>query len=154
MTLTHPDPKILQDVQRALHLQSRRRDRKSHPPHATTDEALPSPDVGMATIPHASTSAAPPAVQSSPQYTQVISLTSEVDFSPSTRSAPLHPVPLSSNGGATIDWTCSQSEDEKLDRRWTITRNKRKGKEKTLPSNNAVIEKQEALFTGLLSHIA
>ncbi|KAF8841975.1 hypothetical protein BDN67DRAFT_966497 [Paxillus ammoniavirescens] len=151
--LSHEDPKILQDVQRALHLQSRRRDRKSHPPHATTDESPPSPDVGMATVPHASTSAAPPAVQSSPQYTQVINLTPEVDFSPSTRSAPLHPVPLSSNGGATLDWTCSQSEDEKLDRRWTITRNKRKGKEKTLPSNNAVIEKQEALFIDRVSRI-
>ncbi|KIL00977.1 hypothetical protein PAXRUDRAFT_112986, partial [Paxillus rubicundulus Ve08.2h10] len=146
-------PKILQDVQRALHLQSRRRDRKSHRLHATTDEVLPSSDMGMSTIPHGSTSAAPPAVQSSPQYAQVVNLTSEVDFSPSTRSAPLHPVPLSSNGGATLDWTCSQSEDERSDRRWMITRNKWKGKEKTSPSNNAVIEKQEALFTDRISRI-
>ncbi|KAF9225416.1 hypothetical protein BS17DRAFT_598284 [Gyrodon lividus] len=107
----------------------------------------------MTATPHTSTSAAPLAVQSSPQYPQVVNLAPEVDFSPSTRSAPLHPVPLSSNGGATLDWTGSQSEEERLDRKWTITRNKWKGKEKILPSNTAIVEKQEALFTDRISRI-
>ncbi|KAF8140623.1 hypothetical protein EV363DRAFT_1393526 [Boletus edulis] len=100
-------PKILQDVQRALHLQSRR----------------------------------------------LASLPSEVDFSPSTRSVPPHPVPLSSNGGATLDWTGSHSEDDKLDRRWTISRGKRKAKEKMLPSSKPIVEKQETLFTDRISRI-
>ncbi|KAF9245759.1 hypothetical protein BU15DRAFT_85454 [Melanogaster broomeanus] len=141
-------PKILHDVQRALHFQSRRRDRKSHQLLSTTDEAPPSADT--AATPHASTSTAPPAVQSSPRYLPVAKLASELDFSPTTRSAPLHPVPLSSNGGTTLDWTGSLSEDEKLDRRWIISRSKWKGKEKMLPSNKAIVEKQEAHFTGLI----
>ncbi|KIJ66325.1 hypothetical protein HYDPIDRAFT_26686 [Hydnomerulius pinastri MD-312] len=146
-------PKILQDVQRALHFQSRRRDRKSFQMQAIVDEAPNSADLGTTAIPHASSSTTAPAVQSSPTYLAVASLPSEVDFSPSTRSAPLHPVPLSSNGGTTLDWTGSHSEDERLDRRWTISRGKRKDKEKMLSSSKAVTEKQEALFTDRIARI-
>jgi hypothetical protein len=149
--LTHPDPTILQDVQRALHLQSRRRERLSQQLYPMSDEVPSSTDTPMnMNTSYASTSTAPLVPHSSPQYLQVVNLPSEVDFSPSTRSVPLHPVPLSSNGGATLDWSGSQSEDEKLDRRWTISRGKRKAKERMLPSGKPVAEKQEALFTGLL----
>ncbi|KAG8219476.1 hypothetical protein J3R82DRAFT_405 [Butyriboletus roseoflavus] len=152
--LSHEDPKILQDVQRALHLQSRRRERISQQLRPMSDEVPSSTDTPMNTsTPYASTSTAPPAPHSSPQYLQVGNLTSEVDFSPSTRSVPLHPVPLSSNGGATLDWTGSQSEDEKLDRRWSISRGKRMAKERMLPSSKSIVEKQEALFTDRISRI-
>ncbi|KAF8415052.1 hypothetical protein L210DRAFT_3432725 [Boletus edulis BED1] len=147
-------PKILQDVQRALHLQSRRRERMSQQLHFTSDEMPSSTDTPMnMSASYASTSTAPPVPHSSPQYLQVASLPSEVDFSPSTRSVPPHPVPLSSNGGATLDWTGSHSEDDKLDRRWTISRGKRKAKEKMLPSSKPIVEKQETLFTDRISRI-
>lgn len=150
MTLASADPKILQDVQRALHLQSRRRERMSQQLHPTFDEVPPSTDAPMsANTPYASTSTAPHAPHSSPRYLQAVSLPPEVDFSPSTRSVPLHPVPLSSNGGATLDWTGSQSEDEKPDRRWSISRGKHKAQERTQPASRAIVEKQEALFAGL-----
>ncbi|KAG9314025.1 hypothetical protein JVU11DRAFT_4803 [Chiua virens] len=152
--LSHPDPRILQDVQRALHLQSRRRERMSQQLHPVSDDVPTSTDIPMSTsIPYATTSTTSPVPHSSPHYLQAPDLPPEVDFSPSTRSVPLHPVPLSSNGGATLDWTGSQSEDETLDRRWSISRGKRKGKARMIPANKAVVEKQEALFTDRLSRI-
>ncbi|KAH7886147.1 hypothetical protein F5I97DRAFT_1218846 [Phlebopus sp. FC_14] len=148
----YPDPKILQDVQRVLHFQSQRRDGKSIQGAPPVDGVLPSTD--MASNSYASTTTAPKGQgQSSPKYPQTSNLPSEVDFSPSTRTAPLHPVPLSSNGGATLDWTGSQSEDEKVDRRWSISRVARRGKDKVLPSSKAIVEKQETLFTDRISRI-
>lgn len=118
--------------------------------HPTSDEVTSLTDTPMnMSTSYASTSSVPPVSHSSPQYLQVVNLPSEVDFSPSTRSVPLHPVPLSSNGGATLDWTGSHSEEDNLDRRWTISRGKRKAKDRMLPSSKPIVEKQEALFTGL-----
>ncbi|KAL4070581.1 hypothetical protein J3A83DRAFT_4094948 [Scleroderma citrinum] len=141
-------PKILQDVQRALQLQSRRRDRRSNYPGPLDGDTTHSTNVIDSVLPHASSSTSAPIVRSISDHLQALPLPSDVDFSPFTRSVPPHPVPLSSNGGATLDWAGSQSEDEKPDRLWTIHRGKRKGKEKAQPSNRAVIEKQEALFIG------
>lgn len=72
-----------------------------------------------------------------------------MDFSPSVGGghASLHPVPSSSNGGATLDWTSSISDDEKLDRRWSISI-KRKNKDKTPVPNRSTIEKQDSIYIG------
>ncbi|KAG6332179.1 hypothetical protein ID866_6909 [Astraeus odoratus] len=145
-------PKILQDVQRALQLQSRRRDRKSFQAKSSDGGTSPSTAVNDTLLPRASSSKTSPVLHTICQP-QVPPLSPEVDFSPSTRSVPLHPVPISSNGGTTLDWTGSQSEDEKLDRLWPLHRGKRKGKERLPPSNRAIIEKQEAIFADRIARI-
>ncbi|KAI6047966.1 hypothetical protein EDC04DRAFT_2620765 [Pisolithus marmoratus] len=149
--LSQQDPKILQDVQRALQLQSRRRDRRPYKPSDGDTSPLANVIDPFAARPSSSSTA--PMEHSTPDYLPVTPLPSEVDFSPFTKSVPLHPVPLSSNGGATLDWTGSQSEDDKLDKLWPIHKGRRKGKEKAPPANRAFIEKQEALFTDRIARI-
>lgn len=75
------------------------------------------------------------------------SMESDIDFSPSVGSTPSHPVPSSSDGGITLDWTGSGSEDER-DKRWPLTRSRRKGRDRYGGGNRAVVEKQESLYTG------
>ena len=77
------------------------------------------------------------------------SKSSEIDFSPSTGITPLHPVPLSSNGGATLDWTGPSSDEEKHDRKWTLSISRAKSKDKLPLASKAVVEKQDSIFTGL-----
>lgn len=152
LDLSQEDPKILQDVQRALQLQSRRRDRRSNHPRPLDGDTPHSTNVDPVLRP-GSSSKPSPIVLSISDPPQVLPSSSDVDFSPYTRSVPPHPVPHSSNGGATLDWTGSQSEDEKLDRLWPLHRGKRKGKEKAQPSNRVIIEKQETLFTDRIARI-
>lgn len=79
--------------------------------------------------------------------------TSEIDFSPSTGGiVPLHPVPSSSNHGETLDWTGSQSDDEKSERRWPLSITKRKSKDKFSHVDVASVEKQESIYSGKESH--
>jgi len=78
------------------------------------------------------------------------SKSSEIDFSPSTAITPLHPVPTSSNGGATLDWTGSLSDD---DRKWTLSISRAKSKDKLPLTSKAVVEKQNSLFTGASTRI-
>lgn len=144
--LSHEDPKILQDVQRALELQSRRRDRKSFTPSQPTvleDQTLA--ELRQDT----SFQQSPPA--SPPTFTHPSRPPVDIDFSPSVQAVPLHPVPLSSNAGATLDWTGSQSEEERLEKRWSL--GKRKGKDRASFSNKAVLEKQDTLFADRISRI-
>ncbi|KAG2350828.1 hypothetical protein BDR05DRAFT_900282 [Suillus weaverae] len=144
--LSHEDPKILQDVQRALELQSRRRDRKSFTPsQPTVIEGRTVTELRQDT----SFQQSPPA--SPPTFTHSSRPPLDIDFSPSVQAVPLHPVPLSSNAGATLDWTGSQSEDERLEKRWTL--GKRKGKDRASSSNKAVLEKQDTLFADRISRI-
>lgn len=63
---------------------------------------------------------------------------------------PLHPVPLSSNGGATLDWTGSGSEDDRSEKRWSLHRTRRKHKDRfSMPSGRSVVEKQDSLYAGI-----
>lgn len=81
-----------------------------------------------------------------------LSTESEVDFSPSvgtTTHAHQHPVPTSSNGGATLDWSTSTSDDEKSDRRWSLSIPKRIVKDKST-ANHQVVEKQDSLYVGMI----
>ena len=61
----------------------------------------------------------------------------------------LHPVPTSTNDGATLDWTGTLSEEDKSDRKWSLSMTKRRPKEKPLPAlSKDALEKQEAAFSG------
>ncbi|KDQ31058.1 hypothetical protein PLEOSDRAFT_1075248 [Pleurotus ostreatus PC15] len=123
----HSDPQILHDVQKAMRLKARReaRIKSGRPAHLPRTSPTP-PDVSS---PPRQTVYQPPVV-SSPQQPTVIT-NSEVDFGPSiaanTVPVVLHPVPSSTDHGATLDW---DDEREKVDKRWSLSLPKRKGKEK------------------------
>ncbi|KAI0669751.1 hypothetical protein C8Q78DRAFT_1037665 [Trametes maxima] len=144
--LSREDPAILEDVQRALRLKARREARlralQSSPIHG---ELRAAPEI---------VSLSSASATSSPAFPQQSGLPgdSEVDFSPATGNAPLHPVPSSSNGGATLDWSVPSSEEAR-ERRWSISITKRKGKEPLLASTRDVIEKQEALYADKLQSL-
>jgi hypothetical protein len=73
-----------------------------------------------------------------------------VDFSPSVSRPPLHPVPTSSNDGATLDWSGVHSEDEKRERKWPMSLSRRvSSKDKSSPvTRGAIVEQQDSLYAG------
>lgn len=130
----HPlneDPRILQDVQRALKLKARREARLGSNFSALNSEKVSSRLQRNISL-----------LGQSP--TQLGSLSSELDFSPSTGGSFLHPVPASLDNGATLDWS---SSDDKPESRWKLTGSKRKGKETLLPLS-MIIDKQETVHAG------
>ncbi|EMD41889.1 hypothetical protein CERSUDRAFT_110441 [Gelatoporia subvermispora B] len=152
--LSHEDPRILEDVQRALKLKARREARlkgkqsrasKAAPPELNFD--IPAP---LNFTSPAGQGSEHPSVGASEDQ----SLESEVDFSPSVGTIPLHPVPSSSNGGATLDWTGSTSEEDKSDKKWTLSVTKRRHKSKHSHSTSrTVVEKQDSLYADKISRI-
>lgn len=84
------------------------------------------------------------------------SIGSEIDFSPSTGLATtsLHPVPCSSDNGATLDWTGLASDEERSDKRWSLSIPKRKGKEKMPAISIANMEKLEAMHAGAFKQLS
>ncbi|KAJ3753693.1 hypothetical protein EV360DRAFT_53022, partial [Lentinula raphanica] len=151
------DPRILQDVQRALQLKHRREarrksDRPSSPLRST---AFPDPSVvpTMSTSTHSAlsttlaSSKAPsnPTTPTTALATSVLTApsTAEIDFAPSTgvgasprRRRLLHPIPISVDGGETLDWSGTgyelvdedkdkdklkeKGEKEKSEKRWSL----------------------------------
>ncbi|KAI0697560.1 hypothetical protein BC835DRAFT_1337723 [Cytidiella melzeri] len=156
--LSHEDPRILEDVQRALHLKARREARlkamqtKKQPvePAGISDQGSLSSFSSHASPIRARISEPLPSVMS-PMQLRANSLESEVDFSPSVRAAPIHPVPSSSDGGATLDWTASGSEDER-DKRWPLLA-KRRTKDKGTAANRVAVESQESVYSEKLAQI-
>ncbi|KAI0655228.1 hypothetical protein C8Q70DRAFT_1022597 [Cubamyces menziesii] len=153
--LSREDPAILEDVQRALRLKARREARlktlQSSPARSdlhATPEAASLSSVSAGSSPVAAAGPSAHAFQRQPG----LSGDSEVDFSPATGPTPLHPVPSSSNGGATLDWSLPAAEDSR-ERRWSISITKRKGKELSLGTNKEIIEKQESLYADKLQQI-
>ncbi|KAI0375149.1 hypothetical protein BV20DRAFT_985495 [Pilatotrama ljubarskyi] len=153
--LSREDPAILEDVQRALRLKARREARlrtlQSSPAHG---ELRGTPDIASLSSVSAASS---PVKAQGPNPTSfprqpVLPGDSEVDFSPSTGMAPLHPVPSSSDGGATLDWSVPPTEEVR-ERRWSLSLTKRKGKETSLPASKGVVEKQESLYADKLQRI-
>ena len=72
-----------------------------------------------------------------------------VDFSPSIAKPPLHPVPTSPNDGATLDWSGVYSEDERRERKWSVSLTRRVSKDKSSPiSKKAIVEQQASLYAG------
>lgn len=150
------DPRILEDVQRALKLKARREARLQARANPALRAVTSKSDMTSTSSYSASSSLArgiqpvlgPPALSS---RLNGPSLESEIDFSPSVGNDTMvgaHPVPMSSNDGTTLDWAGSHSEDEKPDKRWSL-RSKRKPKDKgTGNSSKDVVEKQKALYAG------
>ncbi|KAI0361454.1 hypothetical protein OH77DRAFT_1417714 [Trametes cingulata] len=153
--LSREDPAILEDVQRALRLKARREARlrtlQSSPAHG---EPRGTPDIASLSSVSASSSPVKAHAPNPPPFPRQPALPgdSEVDFSPSTGTAPLHPVPSSSDGGATLDWSVPPAEEVR-ERRWSLSLTKRKGKEASLPSSKGVVEKQESLYADKLQRI-
>ncbi|KAH8099272.1 hypothetical protein BXZ70DRAFT_943029 [Cristinia sonorae] len=152
--LANEDPRILEDVQRAIRMKARReaRSKQPHQQVGTERKVTTVSDIasGSSLSPQSS-----PKRMTIPTSSQLMdSAEPEIDFSPSIRTVPLHPVPSSTNGGATLDWTIPGLEDEKHDRRWRTLSIMRKPKEKlAVPSNKEVVEKQESLYTDKLAQI-
>ncbi|KAG6879851.1 hypothetical protein C0992_010520 [Termitomyces sp. T32_za158] len=74
---------------------------------------------------------------------------SDIDFSPSTRTSLLHPVPASLDDGITLDWS---NFDDKHESKWRLNGTRRKGKE-ALPPSAVVREQQEAAYADKLGRL-
>ena len=75
-----------------------------------------------------------------------------LDFSPSVGIRPLHPIPLSSNDGTTLDWSGEHADEERQDKRWSIPLHRKVSREKLPPrkaSATETVEKQESLYAGI-----
>ncbi|KAJ7246317.1 hypothetical protein B0H12DRAFT_1126669 [Mycena haematopus] len=151
--LSHQDPRILQEVQRALKLKARREARlksansspssgKSEPSASSSSQTKASPL--RATFPPI---AAPPPV---PTIPELESNTSGHSVSRVGR----HPVPSSSDEGTTLDWSGIGTEDERPERRWTMSITKRKDKDikEKHPSESAV-ETRESMHAAKIIQI-
>ncbi|KAF8167673.1 hypothetical protein B0H34DRAFT_682662 [Crassisporium funariophilum] len=159
--LSHEDPRILQDVQRALKMKARREARLKRESPATPDN-LDSNQSSPASIPRQSPSTRPFPAQAplSPSSSRATSrkisssTTSDVDFSPSVGVLEFpthsHPMPASLDNGMTLDWTSTVSED--AERRWAISIGKRKDKDK-LPPLGVILDQQEQMHKEKLSRI-
>ncbi|KAJ7492419.1 hypothetical protein FB451DRAFT_1078464, partial [Mycena latifolia] len=150
--LSHQDPRILQDVQRALKLKARREARlksaNSSPSSSKPEAAAPGPS-------QPKTSPLRPAFPPIPFPPPPIPAIREIASSPpparSGASVSNHPIPTSSDEGTTLDWSGIGSEDDRFERRWTMSISKRKDREKH-PSNSAV-ETRESMYAAKILQI-
>ncbi|KAI5121170.1 hypothetical protein M0805_007167 [Coniferiporia weirii] len=77
-----------------------------------------------------------------------------VDFSPSAGKAKMHPVPTSADEGATLDWSGSSLEEEKRERKWSMSISRRSSKDKyPILSRKGLVEKQASLYYDKLTSI-
>ncbi|KAJ7170085.1 hypothetical protein C8R46DRAFT_1091080 [Mycena filopes] len=148
--LSHQDPRILQDVQRALKLKARREARLK------SVNSSPSSSKSEPTSTSSPTKASPlhPVIPPVPFPPPAVPDVRETQFSPTPgqSSAPVaHPVPSSSDEGTTLDWSGVGADEDRLERRWTMSITKRKDKEKP-PSNNAV-ETRESMYAAKIRQI-
>ncbi|KAF9040472.1 hypothetical protein BDZ89DRAFT_1156684 [Hymenopellis radicata] len=151
--LSHEDPQILQDVQRALKLKARREARLKLESNATSQTVTSQPSANSSWS-NSSSRPFPTSLTSFPPKTT--SHSSEIDFSPSTGTntrVGLHPVPTSIDDGLTLDWSTPSSEEERSERKWTISVSKRKGKERVAPISSTALEGQENRYAAHLSRI-
>ncbi|KAF4623496.1 hypothetical protein D9613_002205 [Agrocybe pediades] len=159
--LSHEDPRILQDVQRALKLKARREARLKRETsgyvekHESLEPVRPSNH--PSTPPRLPSSSRPsPSPSSYPSTSRKSSTnaTSEVDFSPSIGilDSPLrsHPVPSSNDNGKTLDWTGVNSEDG--EKRRLIGLGKKKEKDR-IPLYGLAMDQNEQIHDLKLAHI-
>ncbi|KAK7465351.1 hypothetical protein VKT23_005330 [Stygiomarasmius scandens] len=153
--LSHEDPRVLQDIDRALKLKARREARlkAGHPPLGSTTKRI-----DPTSLPSNSTAPLYPIAASPPTTFGKNANNSDIDFSPATGASTTvqlsaHPVPTSLDDGRTLDWSGHSSEEDK-DKRWSLTTSsKRKGKEKETLIDSSEIQKQESLHTVKLSQL-
>ncbi|EAU92769.2 hypothetical protein CC1G_01814 [Coprinopsis cinerea okayama7 len=166
--LSHEDPRILLDVQRAIKLKARREARLKRQQQSPS---LPSQNESPASVLSATSStrspsqspwnprnlatSSPPPSPTPPRKTSNSTTQSDLDFSPSTGGGlfqiPIyaHPVPTSLDNGRTLDWTGTGTEDDR-DRKWHL--GKRKEKDRILPLG-VMAEQQEAMYQERLNKI-
>ncbi|KAK2461573.1 hypothetical protein APHAL10511_006036 [Amanita phalloides] len=145
--LSQDDPRILQDVHRALKLKAKREATlKRHSVNRPTAEVYfpPSLSVASSSMYHRkATGTLLPATAN---------LDADVDFGPSVGSsntvADGHPVPSSSDNGLTLDWSGVRSDGDK---RWSLSI-KRKGKD-TSPHLNILVQQQDKVHLERLEKI-
>lgn len=76
-----------------------------------------------------------------------------MDFSPSVGIDRLHPVPTSTDDGATLDWGGTLSEEDKTEKKWSLSLPKRKPKDKPSSAlSKDALERQEGGFSGKASY--
>ncbi|KAJ7631159.1 hypothetical protein FB45DRAFT_1028305 [Roridomyces roridus] len=129
------DPRILQDVQRALKLKARREARlksANSSPSSNKSEPAYSPSKSPAAASHPSPSP--------------VSSASNTSHSRGGRAEALA-LPL----GTTLDWSGIGGDDDKSERRWSMSISKRKDREKH-PSNSAV-ETRESMYAAKILQI-
>jgi hypothetical protein len=152
------DPRILQDVQRALQLKARREARMKRetittPETARTYQESPasSPSEPPSKPPFVPDLSSPSSVSASPLRKSSNSTASDVDFSPSTGwfdpPSKLHPVPTSLDNGITLDWTGGSGHEG--ERRWTKSIVKKRDKD-ILPPLGVMIDEQEQMHKGVM----
>ncbi|EPQ60381.1 hypothetical protein GLOTRDRAFT_67962 [Gloeophyllum trabeum ATCC 11539] len=158
--LGQSDPGILEDVQRALKLKARREARlRALQANVSRNEVPSKSDRTTISSVSAGSSISPIEVSfptSTPPTSHVPGLSNEsdIDFSPSVGVTHLHPVPTSSNDGATLDWSRAGPPGYKPEhRRWTLSLSKGKAKERTPSLGKGVVEKQDFLYTQKLKRI-
>lgn len=147
--LSHEDPRLIQEVQRAIKLKARRdaRSRASPAGQAT----LRSQASSRSSLPHAvQFNLMPPPMN----------VSADIDFSPSTSAGAksdvtnAHPVPTSLDSGSTLDWSIHPTqEEEKEDKKWTLSLSRKKGKEKDTLVSQSELLKQENQFVENLQRI-
>ena len=144
------DPNIIADLQRALKFKTDVEDRiKAAKAGSDPSGTSPSPSSTAAPSPKPYLYKSP----NSPYGTDRPGRFDQdlVDFSPSVAKQSLHPVPTSSNDGATLDWSTSHRDDEKREKRWSMSLSRRISRDKSsLISGKALLEQQENLFIGTL----
>lgn len=65
----------------------------------------------------------------------------------------LHPVPTSTDDGGILDWGGTLSEEDKADKKWTLSLTKRKRKDNHSPVlSKDALERQEVTFSGTASY--
>lgn len=144
----------MEDVQHALKIKARREARLKALSSSPGKDSLKTSEVSPRSSLSTGSSPAPPSFLSVgvsfPPANGFGGGESEVDFSPSVGTSAGHPVPRSTDDGATLDWSGEKSADEKLDRRWTLSIAKRKPRDMTTEKPTA--ENQGYIYTGSKLH--
>ncbi|KAK0481661.1 hypothetical protein IW261DRAFT_1682150 [Armillaria novae-zelandiae] len=147
-------PQILQDVQRAMKLKARRDARMKESPGR--EPLHPAKTPSGSSWSSSSTRPFPVSPSHGPPFVGG-TYASEIDFSPSTGNTRVdlesHPIPISVDNGSTLDWSGSYQGEDRTERRWTLSMNKRKGKEKEPPISVNALEARESQYAVKLSRI-
>ncbi|THH09613.1 hypothetical protein EW145_g1894 [Phellinidium pouzarii] len=139
------DPDILADLRKALQYKPRveqhLKESKANPDLPTS---FPAQNTSSISSSNPFISRSPTMGQSEPSTPMK---TDFVDFSPSVGKAVMHPVPTSTDDGATLDWSGVVLDEEKRERKWTIPLSRKPSKDKhPILSRKRLMERQASLY--------
>jgi hypothetical protein len=152
LTYVFTDPRVLQEVERVRAAKARREAKLVSEGQLDTtnlhglNTVTPSKVVSVSSI---STQSSPRVVfpaRKPALITPDSNLPQEVDFSPSTGSKLRGAVPRSNDSGDTLDWSNSDTDLERTERRWALSVTKRRASD-VVPTP-AHLEKSAALYNG------